>query len=61
VRRCPICQRGFDEDPIYELIGAEPKPRNVARQVIAYHSMRRRFDEIGCQALGRAHESAERR
>lgn len=58
--RCPICGRGFDEDPIYVLIGAEPKAPDVARQVVAYHSMRRRFDEIGCLALGQAHESDER-
>jgi hypothetical protein len=33
--------------------------RCVARQVVAYHSLRRRFEDTGCEALGIEHRNAD--
>jgi hypothetical protein len=57
--RCVACGREIHGDPFYELIGAVPRPDNVARQVVAYHSLRRRFEDTGCEALGIEHRNAD--
>ena len=57
--RCVVCGREIHGDPFYELIGAVPRPDNVARQVVAYHSLRRRFEDTGCEALGIEHRNAD--
>jgi hypothetical protein len=53
--RCDICGRGFGADPIYPYVQALPEPSSVARQVVAYHSVRLRFQEEGCPAVGMSH------
>jgi hypothetical protein len=57
--RCATCGREIQGDPFYEAIGAVPRPDDVSRQVVAYHTLRRRFDEMGCGALGLEHRSAD--
>ena len=56
--RCPNCGREINGDPFYDAVGAVPRPADVARQVVAYHTLRRRFDETGCGALGLEHRTA---
>ena len=56
--RCPTCGREIQGDPFYDAIGAVPRPDDAARQVVAYHTLRRRFDETGCGVLGLEHRSA---
>jgi hypothetical protein len=56
---CVICGREIHGDPFYEAIGAVARTADVARQVVAYHTLRRRFDEVGCRALGLEHRTAE--
>jgi hypothetical protein len=53
--RCHVCGRAFDSDPVYVHIGAVSHPENVAHQVVAYHSLRRRFETEGCPAVGMQH------
>jgi len=53
--QCRICGREFDSDPIYSSIEASPHPPSVARQVVAYHSARLRFEVRGCEAVGLRH------
>jgi hypothetical protein len=53
--RCPVCGRTFESDPIYDYVGAVPRPSNIAKQVTAYHATRLRFEDQGCQAVGLEH------
>jgi hypothetical protein len=55
--RCSTCGREIRGDPFYEAVGAVPRPGDVSRQVVAYHTLRRRFDETGCAALGLEHRT----
>lgn len=56
--RCPVCDRVFDADPIYAYVEAQAQPSSVARQVVAYHTVRLRFETDGCEAIGLEHRHA---
>jgi hypothetical protein len=55
MHECPICGRSFPQDPVYDFIGAVARPSDVARQVIAYHTLRRDFEREGCEVVGVTH------
>jgi len=53
--RCPVCGRTFESDPIYDYVGALPRPSNIGKQVTVYHTTRLRFEDEGCQAVELQH------